>query len=105
MHIGPSMYRYKGLYDLREVNTKLMELEERYGGIFYKARKYAGVLDKDFSFDVISRIIGLIQEYGEERVDKAIRKILCMRRDNPKRKIEYLIGILRSRREIDIPSE
>lgn len=52
MHIGPSVYRYKGLYDLREVNTKLMELEERYGGIFYKARKYAGVLRSGRGIDV-----------------------------------------------------
>lgn len=102
-HIGPTIYRFKGLYDLNEARLEMEELEREYGGVFNKAKEYTLVLNKDFSVDYIKRIIGLIQEYGMDMVDKAIRKLLTMRKDNPKRSLGYLIGILRTKREIDVP--
>ena len=49
--------------------------------------------------DVTSDFIRLIERYGFNNVKIAVKKVSGYMADNPRRSIEYVIGILRSKEE------
>jgi len=83
------------LYDPEELRLKLKEIEEKYGKKEYnEARKYARIVFEENSPEVIEDIILKRKEYGKEKVKKAFDIVARKSIDNPKRKYNYVVGII-----------
>jgi len=91
----PKMYKILMLYDPEELRLKLEEIEEKYGKKEYnEARKYARIVFEENSPEVIEDITLKIKEYGKEKVNKAFDIVARKSIDNPKRKYNYVVGII-----------
>ena len=91
----PKMYKILKLYDPKELELKLKEIEGKYGKAPYaKARKYAEIAFEENSLEVIEDIILKTKEYGEKKVKKAFDIIARKNIDNPKRTYNYVVGIV-----------
>jgi hypothetical protein len=91
----PAVFRFLGLYDMREFEEELRQIESAYGrDLVGRARDYAFVVYKGFDLDSIKKVVSLINRYGEDKVDEAFKTVEMKNPDNPKRTLGYVIGIL-----------
>jgi hypothetical protein len=91
----PAKTRFLGLYDMREFEQGLRDLESLYSrDLVSQARDYAFVVYKGFDLTSIEMVINLIASYGEAQVDEAFKIVEMKSPDNPKRFLGYVIGIL-----------
>ncbi len=68
----------------------------RYGkDLVAKAREFSFMIDRGYNPKAVENLIRIIQQYGEENVARAVKKVSYMRPDNPLRNIGYVVGILR----------
>jgi len=91
----PPLIVFLGLYDMREFEQGLRQIEDTYGReLITKSRNYAFVVFKGFDLSVIENIAGLINIYGAAKVDEAFKIVEMKNPDNPKRTFGYVTGIL-----------
>jgi len=102
----PAVFRFSGLYDMREFEQGLRQIESLYGkDLVDRARDYAFVVYKGFDLDSIEKVAGLINRYGEDEVDEAFKTVEMKNPDNPKRFLGYVIGILARKQQLGVVSE
>ncbi|MDP3042346.1 MAG: phospholipase D-like domain-containing protein [Candidatus Omnitrophota bacterium] len=91
----PKMYKILRLYNPKELELKLKEIEGKYGKEAYaQARKYAGIVFEENNPEVIEDIILKSKQYGEKKVKKAFGIAAQKNPDNPKRIYSYVVGII-----------
>ncbi|MDP3732037.1 MAG: phospholipase D-like domain-containing protein [Candidatus Omnitrophota bacterium] len=91
----PKMYKILKLYDPKELELELKEIEGKCGKEAYnRARKYAEIAFEENNPEVIADIILKTKEYGEKKVKKAFDIIALKNIDNPKRTYNYVVGII-----------
>jgi hypothetical protein len=96
----PKMYKILKLYDPKELEAKLKEVELNYGKEAYgRARKYAEIVFEENNPEVIADIIQKTNQYGENKVKEAFVIIERKNIDNPKRAYNYAVGIIEGLRE------
>jgi hypothetical protein len=102
----PSTTIFLGLYDMREFEENLAQLEEYYGKeLIIKSREYAFVVFKGYDLAIIEQIAKLINIHGANKVDKAFRLVEQKKPGNPKRVFGYVIGILNKMKGSVIPAK
>ena len=92
---APAKYRLLELYDPVENEKAIQKLKEKYSDEFKTARKYAKVVFKENDPVVIEEIINLIQEYPDDIIKKAYKKVGKKAKDNPKRNQRYAVAVIR----------
>ncbi|MBC8499984.1 MAG: hypothetical protein H8D39_05610 [Candidatus Atribacteria bacterium] len=91
----PPLIVFLGLYDMREFEQGLRQIEDTYGReLITKSRNYAFVVFKGFDLSVIENIASFINIYGAAKVDEAFKIVEMKNPDNPKRTFGYVTGIL-----------
>lgn len=91
----PKMYKILKLYDPKELELELKEIEGECGKEAYnRARKYAEIAFEENNPEVIADIILKTKEYGEKKVKEAFDIIARKNIDNPKRTYNYAVGII-----------
>jgi len=96
----PKMYKILKLYDPKELEAKLKEVELNYGKEAYaRARKYAEIVFEENNPETISDIIIKTNQYGENKVKEAFAIIERKNIDNSKRAYNYAVGIIEGLRE------
>jgi len=91
----PKMYKIIELYDPKKLDLELARVAEQYGEKEYKkARKYAEIVFKEYSPQIIEDIILKTKKYGPKKIKEAFAIVAKKNIDNPKRKYSYVIGIL-----------
>ena len=92
----PKMYKVLNLYDPEGLKAKLKEIKEKYGKREYNtARKYAKIVFEENNPQVIEDIILKSKEYGKGKVKRAFNIVIRKSVDNPKRKYNYVVGIIK----------
>jgi len=98
----PKMYKILKLYDPKELQLKLKELEEKYSKAEYtKARKYAEIVFEENNPEVIEDIILKTKEYGEREIKRVFGEIAKKNIDNPKRNYAYVTRILGKTKDVN----
>jgi hypothetical protein len=88
-------YKLVGLYSPQMLEKSWKDLAVKFGEEKVKlARKFAGVVFKENDPEIIEKMIGLINKYGQDKVEAAIRVVAEKSVQNPKRSFSYLVGIL-----------
>lgn len=91
----PSTYLLKPLRSQGEIDEGWKQLKDKYGvSILKQARKLAGILDLERNQAAVRTLSEAILEYGYKAVRKVCRKVGRLRRDNPRRTVDYALGIL-----------
>lgn len=91
----PKMYKLLRLYDPKERQARLKNIEEKYGRTEYaKARKYAEIVFEENNPEVIEDIILKTKEYGAKEISRAFSEVARKSIDNPKRTYLYVTRIL-----------
>ncbi len=89
------MYKILRLYNPKELELKLKEIEGKYGKEAYaQARKFAQIVFEENNPEVIEDIILKTKQYGEKKVKKAFGIAAQKNPDNPKRVYSYVVGIM-----------
>ena len=92
----PNIYRLKTLYKIEDWEKEYNKLIEKYGeGRVEQAVEYAKIVFMERNLYDIEDIIKMTDEYGKKKVDYAFDKVKGKAKDNPKRSIAYVKGILR----------
>jgi len=93
----PNRYRLKNLYSIENFSKELGKLYDKYGKNKVKeAQEYARLVFCENNLVDIEDIINMVDEYGIDKVNFAFDKIKDRSKDNPKRSIAYVKGILQS---------
>lgn len=91
----PKMYKLLRLYDPKERELRLKDIEVKYGKEAYaKARKYAEIVFEENNPEVIEDIILKTKEYGEKEIKRVFGEVSRKNVDNPKRNYLYVTRIL-----------
>ena len=91
----PKMYKILKLYDPKELELKLKEVENQYGkAVYNKAKKYVEIVFEENNPEVIADIIIKTEKYGKEKVKNAFGIVALKNIDNPKRTYNYVVGII-----------
>ncbi|MCX5709054.1 MAG: phospholipase D-like domain-containing protein [Candidatus Omnitrophica bacterium] len=92
---APKTYRFLKLYDPKDLEKRLKEIEEKHSKKAYaKARRYAEIVFEENNPEVIEDIILRTDKYGEKKVNKAFDIVARKKVDNPKRSYAYAVGIM-----------
>jgi hypothetical protein len=91
----PKMYKLLKLYDLKDRQSRLKGLEDKYGKTEYaRARKYAEIVFEENNPEVIEDIILKTKEYGAKEIKRAFDEVARKSIDNPKRTYTYVLRII-----------
>lgn len=91
----PKMYKALRLYDPKELESRLSDLELKYGKEAYnRARKYAEIVFEENNPEAVEDIILKTNQYGEKRIKKAFAIASRKNIDNPKRAYNYVVGTI-----------
>ena len=91
----PKMYKLLKLYDPKERQSRLKEIEEKYGKAEYaKAKMYADIVFEENNPETIEDIILKTKEYGAKEIKRAFGEVARKNIDNPKRNYIYVTRIL-----------
>jgi hypothetical protein len=91
----PKMYKVLRLYDPKEMESRLNELELKYGKEAYsRARKYAEIVFEENNPEVVEDIILKTSQYGKKMIKKAFAIGSRKNIDNPKRTYNYIVGTI-----------
>jgi hypothetical protein len=91
-----NIYMPLPFYDPDALAAKWIRLEAKYGKEKTdQGRKYAELVFKDCDPVAVDKLITLENKFGIDKMEKAAKIIGAMEAYNPKRSIEYFIGIVR----------
>ncbi len=91
----PKMYKVLKLYDPKELESRLSDLELKHGKEAYsRARKYAGIVFEENNPQVVEDIILKAKQYGWKTIKKAFAIVSRKNIDNPKRGYSYVVGTI-----------
>jgi len=91
----PKMYKILKLYNPKELESKLKQIEEKYGKEAYaKARKYAEIVFEENNPEVIEDVLLKTKQYGEKEIKRVFDVISRKNIDNPKRTYIYATRIM-----------
>lgn len=90
-------YRLKDLYKLEDFEVELQKLYDKYGKDKVEgSRELAEIISCENNLAEIEETIRLIDEYGKDKVLAAFNKVAPWDKDNPKRSMAYVKGILKT---------
>jgi hypothetical protein len=93
---APNVYTPNPLYDPKELDESLEKLKIRYGTAkLERAQRAAALVYEDCYLHGIKQLIELEDQYGAERIERALKIVGPKSPDNPKRSIGYLIATIR----------
>ena len=101
----PNIYSLNPLYDPKQLETALKDLEKKVGREkFDRALKNAELVYADNQLNAIKRFIELEDAYGIEKIQAAYKIIEQREPSNPKRSVGYFINTIISLAE-DVPTD
>lgn len=96
---APSRYLVKRLKSEEEIAEGWKELELEFGSkTVEKAREIAGKVGSEHSQKSVRDVAAAIEKNGEEAVEKAARRVSKLRRQDSRRNVPYMLGIVRKQR-------
>nr|MBP9128317.1 hypothetical protein [Elusimicrobiota bacterium] len=92
-----SIYTLNPLYNPKDLQDRLDQMKLKYGeDRFARAQRAAQVVYEDCDANAIEALMGLEIQYGQHRVDAALKLIAQKNPDNPLRSIAYLIATVKN---------
>ncbi|MBK8869652.1 MAG: hypothetical protein IPN19_01060 [Elusimicrobia bacterium] len=93
----PTIYTPNPLYNPADLDQKLEELKSKYGPEkVARAQTAAAAVYEDCDVHGIKELIDLETEFGQAKVDAAVKLLAQKNPDNPARTLGYLIGTIRN---------
>ena len=92
-----SIYTSNPLYNPKELHDRFDQIRSKYGADrLVRAQRAAQVVYEDCDANAVEALIDLENQYGQLRVDAALRLITQKNPDNPLRSIAYLIATIKA---------
>jgi hypothetical protein len=93
----PNEYTANPFYDFAERQARRNRLAEKYGrDKVDRAARIASDFYEDWDMDAIKALVLLENEFGPDKVSRAVQRVGDKRPDNPKRNIAYLITTIKN---------
>lgn len=93
----PTIYTPNPLYNPADLDKKMEELKSKFGAEkFARAQAAAATVYEDSDTKGIKELIDLETEFGQSKVDTAVKLLAQKNPDNPARTLGYLIGTIRN---------